>query len=115
MISKRYAIPMAAIALIGATALGVTAAQAASDDTNPQSPLVQKIADKFHLDKTKVQAVFDEDRQSHQATMEAKYEERLAQAVTDGKLTADQKTKVLAEHKQLQSEMDAQMKQVQDD
>lgn len=39
--------------------------------------------------------------------MEARYEERLNQAVKDGKLTEEQKTKILAKHKELMKEIEA--------
>jgi hypothetical protein len=109
MISKKYLIPMAAIAAIGVTAITAVTVSAASDTTNPQASLVQKIADKFGLDKTKVQAVFDQDKQDRQAGHEANYEKSLTQAVTDGKLTSAQKDLILAEHKKLLSEMQTAM------
>src|SRR4051812_426947 len=96
--SRRVLLPMAAVAVVAAAAAGVTAVSAATP-TDSQSSLVQKIADTFHLDKSKVQAVFDEHKSQVQADHQAKFEERLSQAVTDGKLTADQKTKILAEQK----------------
>jgi hypothetical protein len=106
-ISKRMLIPMAAIAVIGAGALGVAKVSATSDTNNPQASLVQKLADTFHIDKTKVQAVFDQNQAQKQADREAQYEDRLTKAVTDGKLTSAQKDLVLTEHKKLQTEMDA--------
>jgi hypothetical protein len=104
--SKRVILPMAAVAVIAAALVGVTAVSAASS-TNPQESLVQKIADTFHLDKSKVQAVFDEHRTQMQAQRNTKYADRLTQAVKDGQLTEDQKTKILAEQKTLQAKMDA--------
>jgi hypothetical protein len=104
--SKKIIIPMAAVAVI--VAGGLTAvASAASSSTNPQGSLVQKIADTFHLDKSKVQAVFDQNRAQNQANAETNYEDRLSQAVTNGTLTAAQKDAVLAEHNKLKAEMDA--------
>jgi hypothetical protein len=107
MISKKMLIPMAAVAVIAAGAYGVTKVSAASDPTNPQASLVQKIADTFHLDKSKVQAVFDQNRTEKQARAETNYEARLTQAVTDGKITAAQKDLILAEHNKLKAELDA--------
>lgn len=66
--------------------------------------IVQKIADKFGLNKDEVQKVFDEERTARQAEMQVKLEERLAQAVTDGKITDAQKTLILNKHKELQEE-----------
>jgi len=71
--------------------------------------LVSENCRTFHLDPAKVQAVFDQNRTDRQAQAETTYEDRLNQAVTDGKLTADQKSAVLAEHNQLKSELDTAM------
>jgi hypothetical protein len=87
-----------ALALVGGTAFA---------ENTPGSTLVEKIATKFNVDKAEVQKVFDEDRDAHHAEMEKKYEERLSKAVTDGKLTAEQKDKILAKHKELKAQMEA--------
>ena len=68
--------------------------------------LVDKLANKFHLNKTEVQQVFDEHKQERRQEMEKRYEERLTQAVKDGKLTEEQKIKLLAKHKELVAEME---------
>lgn len=106
-LSKKVIIPMAAIAVIGAGAFGVAKVSAATDTANPQASLIQKLADTFHVDKSKVQAVFDQNKAEKQAARETTYEAKLAQAVTDGKLTAAQKGLVLTEHNQLAAEMKA--------
>jgi hypothetical protein len=59
--TNRVLIPMAAVAVVAAAAVGISAVSAASS-SDPQSSLVQKISDTFHLDKSKVQAVFDPHR-----------------------------------------------------
>jgi hypothetical protein len=105
MISKKLLIPMAVVAVIGAGVYSVSRVSAASDPSDPQASLVQKIADTFHLDKSKVQAVFDQNRADNQQQREAAYEQRLTQAVTGGKLTSAQKDAILAEHNKLASEM----------
>lgn len=96
---------MAAVAVITTGAYGATKVSAASDSSTSHSSLVQKLADTLHVDKSKVQAVFDQNKSDQQANHEKAYEARLAQAVTDGKLTAAQKTLLLAEHNQLKSEL----------
>ncbi|MDB5179330.1 MAG: hypothetical protein JWN01_1273 [Patescibacteria group bacterium] len=108
-LSKKILIPMAAVAVIGAGAFGVSQASAASTTAagDPQASLVQKLADTFHIDKSKVQAVFDQNHTEKQAAREAEYEQSLTQAVTDGKLTTEQKDAVLTEHKKLQAAMQA--------
>ncbi len=113
MLSKKVILPLAAVAFIGAAAFSATVASAA-DDTGTQTSLVQKLADTFHVDKSKVQAVFDEHHTEKRAEMEKRYEERLTQAVTDGKITVEQKTKLLAKHEELVAKMEAQKDTFQD-
>lgn len=110
--SKKFLIPMAAVAVIGAGVYGVTqvSADSTSANTDPRASLIQKLSDTFKLDKSKVQEVFDQDMKDRQAEREKNYEERLTQAVKDGKLTEDQKSKVLAEYNKLKAEIEEQMK-----
>lgn len=95
-----------AVATVGLTGsvYGVQAVSAETNDASKSgSSIVDKIASKFNLNKTDVQAVFDEDRQTHEAEHQAKMEERLSQAVKEGKLTEEQKTKILAKLKELKA------------
>lgn len=78
-----------------------------SDSSTGGSSLVDKIAAKFNLNKSDVQAVFDEDRSAHEAERQQKLEERLTQAVTDGKITSEQKDEILAKMKDMQTYMDS--------
>ena len=105
MISKKYLIPIAAVAVVTAGAYGVSQVSAAS--TTPGQSLSQRIASAFGLDQSKVQSVIDQYRTDRQAQAETNYEQMLSQAVTDGKLTSAQKDAVLAEHNKLKSELDA--------
>jgi uncharacterized protein (DUF3084 family) len=105
-ISKKMLIPMAAVAVIGAGIYGTAQVSAATNTTDPHGSLIQKLADTFHVDKSKVQAVFDQNRAENQASREKNYEDRLTQAVTDGKITSAQKDAILAENKKLKAEME---------
>jgi hypothetical protein len=90
-ISKRTLIAGAAVAAISLAGVGsVGLASAATSDSTNGTSIVDRLATKFNLSKTDVQAVFDEDRSAHEADMQQHMEERLTQAVTDGKLTQDQ-------------------------
>lgn len=81
---------MAVTATIGvATFAGVGMASAQSSSSN-RDGLVDKIAQKFNLNKNDVQKVFDEQHAAHEAERQQRMEERLAQAVKDGKLTQAQ-------------------------
>lgn len=76
----------------------------AATNTNSQISLVDKIAAKFNLNKDDVQKVFDEDRESHKQEHQAKMNERLDQAVKDGKLTQEQADKLKAKLEEMQTE-----------
>lgn len=96
-----------AITAIGAAGLVGTAVVSAATDTNASGTLVDKIAQKFNLNKADVQAVFDQNRTDHEAQRQANVQTKLDQAVKDGKLTTDQENKILAKLKELQADRDA--------
>lgn len=64
-------------------------------------PIIQKIIDKFGLNKDEVQKVIDEDRDERQNQMKAKFEERLSDAVKLGKLSQEQKDKIIAKYEEM--------------
>ncbi len=105
-IKKSLLITSAAVAIGAAGLVGTAAVSAATDSTNSSS-LVDKIAQKFNLNKSDVQAVFDQNRSDHEAQHQADVKAKLDQAVKDGKLTADQETKILDKLKELQTQRDA--------
>lgn len=93
-----------AAAVVGTTLFASTKAYAQEvTNVHPMSQLVQKIATKFGLQASDVQAVFDQDRTDRKAEMEKKFEETLIQAVVDGKLTEAQKQLILAKNKELEA------------
>jgi len=109
---KKYIwMPLAVLAIAATTLFGVarTYAQSTPAEQAKYPAIVQKIADKFNLQIADVQAVFDQDKTDRQAEMQikmqAKFEERLAQAVTDGKLTEVQKQAIIAKRAELQTTM----------
>ncbi len=100
------------VAVLGAGVLTSTQvfAQTSGD---PMSSIVQKIADKFGLNKTDVQAVFDQDRADRKTAMEGKFESQLDQAVKDGKLTDAQKQLIISKRKELETTRQNQMQNMQ--
>lgn len=101
---------------IGAITLGLAAAGAGvsyaasatiSEQGNPMSSLVTAIAQKFNLNTADVQQVFDEQRAQMQVQRQQMFSDRLAQAVTDGKLTQDQADKITAKMTELQAQREA--------
>lgn len=98
----------ATVGVVGAGGLGIAAAASnTTASSGGASSLVTKIADKFHLNKEDVQAVFDENRAEHRAEHQQKLEERLSQAVTDGKITEAQREKILAKLADVETKINA--------
>ncbi len=97
---KAVFVPIAAIVL-GAALLLNHGEVSAKTMINPSQSLVQTISQKFGLNQADVQAVFDEHRSQLREQAESRFEERLTQDVTDGKLTEAQKQAILAKRAQL--------------
>ena len=101
-VSKRIIIPAIGFTMAGSL-YGATKVRAASNPN--RKSLVQELSTTFNLDPSKVQAVVAEHKTEVAQTREANYEQRLDQAVSDGKLTATQKVAILSEHDKLQTEL----------
>lgn len=93
-INKKFVALAVTAGVVGAGTLGSLAMAESSGDTYP--PVVDKIATKFNLNKDEVKKVFEEERASHEAEHKQRLEAKLTQAVKDGKLTEDQKSKLIA-------------------
>lgn len=94
---------VATIGVAGVTGLGV--ASAATNSSGSSDNLIDKIATKFNLDKGEVEAVFEEAKSEREAEHQQKMEEPLTELVAEGKLTEDQKSKILAKHAELKAQM----------
>jgi outer membrane murein-binding lipoprotein Lpp len=84
--------------LLGGGVAATRTLAADTTSTNPMDSLVTRLSEKFNLNKSDVQAVFDENRTAMETKHQQEVTDRLTQAVTDGKLTEAQKTAILAEH-----------------
>jgi hypothetical protein len=105
MVRKKSLLIAGAVTSIGlasATAFG-QGAFAESNSTGGTS-LVDRIAQTFHLDKNEVQKVFDADHEEHEAEHKARIEAKLDAAVKEGKLTEEQKSKILAKLEELKQD-----------
>jgi len=73
---------------------------------NPVTTLIDRIAEKFNLNQNEVQKVADDFRSEKMKTMQterrARLEERLTQAVSNGKITQTQKNSILKKMDELQ-------------
>lgn len=100
----KFLLPVFILIVAAATFSGVEKAYAQEPaKTSFIQNLIQRLAQKFGLKETDVQAVFDEASQQRQTQMQTRFEDRLSQAVTDGQLTEDQKQLILAKNKELQA------------
>ena len=95
-----------AILALSILVIGILATNVSAQDISNYPPIVQKIADRFNLNVSEVQQVFDEDRDAHRADMYAHFAERLNDMVSDGKLTETQKEAILDKHEEMQDKME---------
>ena len=107
---KKSLLVAGAFTTVGLASLAGAGTVSAATDTSGDN-LVSKIARKFNLSEKDVQTVFDEDRQVHEADMQAKLSDRLQAAVDDGDITAEQKTlienKLAAVREAMEAERDS--------
>lgn len=95
MIALLILVATAALVVYGA------ASTSAQDKKQANQPMIQRIAEKFDLKEDDVRAVFSEGRQTKHEYMQQQIEERLSQAVTDGRITETQKGLILDKYKEL--------------
>jgi DNA repair ATPase RecN len=84
--------------------IGVHLVSAQESSTYPQ--IVIKLSEKFNLDKDEVMNVFEEEHADKEALRLNMFEERLDKAVTNGKITAEQKTAILEKHEEMRARID---------
>lgn len=103
-IHRFLAVPVVALTLIGGTLLATHSAQA-EGNSRPfgMDSIVQKIAQRFNLNEADVKAVFDEQHAEMKKQMQAKMEAELNQAVSEGKLTEEQKQKIIAKRSEMRA------------
>lgn len=102
--NKQKLLTWAAISIGTAGIIGLGVQQYTyAEETNNYSPIVQKLIEKFKLNTDEVDKVISEvqtEREKQREEMATKrkteMEEKLTQAVKDGKITEEQKTKIMA-------------------
>jgi hypothetical protein len=98
---KKTLVAAAAAATIGLAGVGGGMAFAQSDIGG--GTIVDRIAQKFNLNKDEVKAVFDEERTAREAEMEASISKKLDQAMKAGKLTTEQKSLIESKLKEIRT------------
>jgi len=108
MLNRNILVPIIAVTIAIGTLIGIEHVVYAQSNGNTDTKLVQMIAQKFNLDQSQVQSVFDQFRQQQQSTMQQKLQQRinarLTQAVQAGKITDSQKQEIITELAKLKSE-----------
>lgn len=98
----------AALSLLGVGFAATASAHSSADDTG----FAERIAAKFNLNKDEVQTFLKEEHTAREAEREAKHAERLAQLVTDGKLTQAQADALTAKHAEMKASREAEMEEM---
>lgn len=111
---SKYVFPLLGLAALGVVSFGSVQAFAQDTATSDGKTIVQKVAERFNLSQEDVQEVFDEHKTQLKEDMETKVDDRLSQAVTDGKITEEQKAKILEKQQELHSKMEANRDQLKD-
>jgi hypothetical protein len=106
-VSQKVLGSMLAIGAVSAIAVGVTSFASAESGSNSNS-LVDRIANKFNLNKDEVKAVFNEEHAARAAERLADVSQDLQKDVDAGDLTADQKTLIETKLKEIQTAREAQ-------
>ena len=107
--NKKIMFSVLSAALVGTGLLAVNQVSAQDVITNPQDSLIQRLVTKFGLNESEVEQVFEEEHEARHTEMSKRMEDRLSTAVNDGKLTADQKQKILAKHEEMKANRDQTM------
>lgn len=110
--NKKILIPTLGLAaLVGAGALGVSAAKADAFDSS--SPIVQKLIERFGLSEDEVVSTFMELKSEHQEMILVDKEESLNQAVEDGVITDAQKQALLERWEEMKAQKEQKREEAQ--
>jgi hypothetical protein len=103
--NKKIIIPslaLAALVGIGNYAMGTVYAEG---ENTPFPPMIQGIVDRFNLNGDEVRDYLSEQHEAIKAEREAELEERLAEAVLEGKITEEQKNALIAKMEEHRANM----------
>jgi len=89
---KKYTLVLTILTIAGVLYVSAPASVYADNGGFREDGLIQRIMEKFGLNKDAVDQVVNQYRSERHAEMQQKQDENLNQAVSDGKITQDQKT-----------------------
>lgn len=84
------------------------------EKARPREAIIEKLASTFNLDEDEIRAVFEENREETQERRQAKMEERLDKAVSNGEITEDQKNLILEKRAQMREERESNKEEMKD-
>lgn len=93
MFNKKILVPTAAALMIGLGVFGVGQISAQSDDMH--STMIQKLSQKLGISEDKINSAFEQIHSERKSERKAFLEQKLNQAVNDGKVTDAQKQAIL--------------------
>jgi len=102
---NRFLVPTflaVSILMVGVISTSVVSAQVSS-----YPPVVERLAERFGLDKGEVKQFFDEVHSEHQADMYASWVERLDDLVAQGDITSEQKEELLTKLDEMREKIEA--------
>jgi heat shock protein HspQ len=103
----KYKILLPSMLALAILITGILATRVSAEEVSNYPPIVQRIADEFNLNVSEVEEVFDDERDERRAEMYALFAERLNDAVSEGKLTEDQRDVILEHHEDMQNQMES--------
>lgn len=96
-------LPVLTLSLIGGIfAYGFNSVRAETSQSE-LSPMIQKLVEKFNLNKDDVSKFVTEQKTVNQQERQKEFEDKLAQLVKDKKLTESQKTALVAKHNEMKA------------
>ncbi len=99
------------IAAFGLAIMTSTAVYAQSGQKDEaMHSIVQKIAQRFNLKESEVQAVFDAERENRKIEMNKMFETRLTTLVSEGEITDIQKQLILKKHQEMMGNKESKIK-----
>jgi pyoverdine/dityrosine biosynthesis protein Dit1 len=102
-------VALALLALVGVA----TATSIRAEEISDYPPIIQKLVERFNLNPSEVQEVFNQEREERQEERQTRLEERLNEAVQNGEITEEQKQLILTKHQELQQERETNREAVQ--
>ena len=102
--NRKVIVPVVTLALASIIGIGAYTSLASASYGNGNGPDVSGLAEKLGVEESKVEEAFSQMREERQAERQAELSENLDKAVTDGKISAEQKQLILDKHNSIESE-----------